>query len=336
MTREEFEPILATAAERLGEDVRASAANRSPDAFQQKVFDVLTATAKGANINIHPTFHPHAFPDIKANGFGVEVKTTTKDSWLSVGNSVFEGMRDPSVKQIYVMFGKMGGMPSVKWGRYEDRVTHVRISHAPRFVIEMDRDSSLFEKMNVSYDDFSRLSPDGKMRHVREYSRARLQKGERLWWIEDDRSGATGIPLEVRLYMNLTNAEKSALRAEGALLFPQIAAGGRDKTKYTDVAFYFLKYRNVFCPQTRDLFTAGSVAGKERGGNYLLRALIKNEQAIWDAAQRLDDYLFEEYWGVTVPPSDRIEHWLRLADSHAKKWRPSYHLFGGKYKQGLV
>ena len=325
MTREDFERMLGKAVVQLGDEVRQSAKYHSPSDFEQRVFDVLRNIAAGEKIDINPTFHPHAFPDIRANGYGIEVKTTAKDSWISVGNSVFEGMRDPSVKQIYVVFGKMGGMPSVQWGRYEDRITHVRISHAPRFVLEMDRDSSLFGKMKISYDEFSKLPPDGKMKHVRDYSRGRLKDGERLWWLEDQDS--PGKPLEVKLYMSLTKPEKIKLRAEGALLFPEIVSGSRVKDKYNDVAFFFLRYHNVFCPQTRDLFSAGSVAGKERGGNYLQRSLKNIEAQMVEAAERLPSDLIEEYWGVRVEPKDRIKFWLGRADRLAKNWRPSEHLF---------
>lgn len=325
MTREEFEPLLDKAAAQLGEDVRASAKYHSPTEFEKRVFAVMQSVARDSAIEIKPTFHPHAFPDIHANGFGVEVKTTTKDSWLSVGNSVFEGMRDPDVSQIYVMFGKMGGMPSVKWGRYEDSITHVRISHAPRFVLEMDSNSSLFLKMKIRYEDFSKLTPDGKMQHVRDYSRGRLKKGERLWWLEDENS--PGKPLEVKLYMSLPKPEKFKLRAQGALLFPQVVAGSRVKDKYNDVAFFFLKYHNVFCPQTRDLYSAGSVAGKERGGNYKLRALKNIEAEMREAAEKLPGDLIEEYWGERVEPKDRVKEWLKRADKLAKDWKPSDHLF---------
>lgn len=325
MERAAFETLLDKAVAQLGKDVQESTKYHGPDAFQQRVFDVLRVVAAGAKIDINPTFHPHAFPDVRANGYGIEVKTTNKDSWLSVGNSIFEGMRDPGVEQIYVVFGKMGGMPSVKWGRYEDRITHVRISHAPRFVLEMDRDSSLFNKMKISYDEFAKQPPDEKMRHVRLYSRGRLKPGERLWWLEDENS--EGKPLQVKLYMSLSKTEKTRLRAEGTLLFPQVVAGSRVKDKYTGPAFFFLTYHNVFCPQTRDLFSAGSVAGKERGGNYLLRALKNIQPQMREAALSLPGALFEEYWQAQVAPGDRIKEWLKRADRLAKGWKPSDHLF---------
>ena len=298
---------------RLGDEVRASTTNHDPKLFQERVQALLHEVAAGRGITVGPTWHRSAFPDIKANGFGIEVKTTTKDSWLSVGNSVFEGMRDAAVTKIYVVFGKFGGMPGVRWGHYEDRVTHVRISHAPRFVIEMDRDASLFAHMKIPYSDFASLTPAEKMDHIREYSRGRLKPGEALWWLEDEASA--GIPLEVRLYMNLTEAEKRQYRAEGALLFPQVLKGSRVKGKYQGVAFYLLQYRNVFCPQTRDLFTAGSVAGKERGGKYLMRSVIHIQEEMKVAARELPMALFEEHWGRAVDPADRLREWLQMADA---------------------
>lgn len=330
LTREEFEALLDKAAEQLGNEARASTTYHGPDEFQKRVYEVLALVAKDASIAVQPSFHPHAFPDIVANGFGIEVKSTIKDSWQSVGNSVFEGMRDPSVKQIYVMFGKMGGLPSVRWGRYEERITHVRISHAPRFVVEMDRESSLFGKMGIGYDAFAALPPDQKMRHVRQYSRGRLKPGERLWWLEDEPGEQHTLPVEVRLYMRLPQDEKIKLRAEAALLCPQIVKPSRTRNKYNDAALYLLTYHGVFCPQTRDLFSAGSVAlraSDERGGNYLLRALQDIQDAMRDAARRLDGALFEEYWGRDFPPADRVAEWLRRADALALTWRPSDYLF---------
>ena len=164
--------------------------------------------------------HPHAFPDITLNGYGVEVKFTKQDTWRAVGNSVFEGMRTQGVKKVYVIFGKAGGSPEVRWSPYEDCVTHVRVSHSPRFVIEMvDGRTPLFQKMEVPYDKFQELSEYEKMSYIREYSRKRLKPGERLWWISEE--GSHTLPMEVRLYMRLPQNEKRMLRAEAALLSPK-------------------------------------------------------------------------------------------------------------------
>jgi hypothetical protein len=324
---EEFEGILVLAVEQLNADVRASTAYHDPLAFEKRVLEALQQAAEGRGIRITPSFHPHAFPDIVAEGFGVEVKSTNKESWLSVGNSVFEGMRDPSVKKLYIVFGKFGGMPAVKWGRYEERITHVRISHAPRFVLEMDRKSPLFEHMDVTYEEFAVLSPEEKMRHIRKYSRGRLRKGETLWWLEEFPGEEKTLPLGVRVYMSLPAEEKKKLRAEATLLCPEVVKPSHVRNKYDRAALYILTVHGVFCPQTRDLFTAGSVAGKARGGNYLLRALEHIQDEMREAAQELDGRLIEEYWGLDVPPNERIKEWLRRADKYAKGWKPSDHLF---------
>ena len=54
-----------------------------------------------------------------------------------------------------------------------------------------------------------------------------------------------------------------------------------------------------------------------------------------DAAQRVDDALFVEYWGESCEPDRRIERWLALADGYARGtgWLPSNSLFGEFLRQ---
>ncbi|XHX78200.1 MAG: hypothetical protein RBJ76_27855 [Stenomitos frigidus ULC029] len=274
--------------------------------------------------------HPHIFPDIPLGEFGIEVKFTTNDTWRSIANSIFEGMRDLSVEHIYLIFGKMGGEPEVRWGRYDDCVMHVRTSHVPRFEVEMTAEESLFEQMGTTYADFSKASDEQKMTYVRAYARKRLKPGERLWWLEEKEEQEHSLPLQVKIYMNLDQKEKRQLRAEAAILCPQIVKPSRVKDKYSDAVSYMLTYRGVLCPQARDLFSAGSVALRadgSRGGNYLKRALADIENEMRIAATTLEDALFEEYWGRIVPSEERIAAWLAMADNYARNWIPSEELF---------
>ncbi len=320
---------MTRAAEFLTENLRSSPLYHGPEEFQQGVLDMLKIAAEGCDVTVAPTYHPHAFPDIRVNGYGVEVKYSKRDTWNAVGNSVFESMRDPTVASVYVMFGKVGGVPEVRWGKYEDCVTHVRVSNAPRFVVDMEKeDGPLFERFQISYDTFAQLTDEGKMEHVRDYWRNKLPQGERLWWLEPSHT----LPINVRLYMGLPQEEKRTYRAEAALLCPQICKSSRARRKYVDAAMYLLTYHGVLCPQARDLYSAGSVALRTdgtRGGNYLLRALQDIESLMIDAAQRLDDALFVEYWGESCPANKRIGRWLALADRYAEGagWKPSTELF---------
>jgi hypothetical protein len=328
LDRQLFEGYLAAVAAHLDHDVRASSAHHAPRDFETHVREVLkTLAPPGVEIDFAP--HPHVFPDVVIGRFGIEVKVTNKDSWRSVANSVLESTRDEGVTDVYVLFGKMGGLPAVRWGRYEDCVMHVRTSHVPRFELEMFPERSLFGVMGISYDEFRIKSITDKMAHVRSYARSRLKPGERLWWLEDD-PNERSLPANVRPYMGLEQTEKRRLRAEAALLCPQIVKSSRSKGKYNDAVIYLLTVHGVYCPQARDLFSAGSVAlraDSTRGGNYIQRALSDIEVEMKEAAKSLDDALFVEYWSLSVEPADRIGEWLRRADSMAVGWKPSEVLF---------
>lgn len=114
------------------------------------------------------------------------------------------------------------------------------------------------------------------------------------------------------------------------MLCPSVVQSGRARHKYDDMVLYLLTYHGVLCHQVRDLFSAGSVANPDNddgGGIYIERALKLIEKDMQEAALRMDDALFVEYWGESVPPEKRINRWLEKADELAKGWRPSESLF---------
>jgi hypothetical protein len=329
MTKEEFERLLDAVTQQLRTEAQKHVFRTSKD-FENRVREVLVSLSGSNQIDIDFSPHPQVFPDIAIDEFGIEVKFTENDTWRSVANSVFESTRTPTVNQIYVLFGKMGGVPDVRWGDYGTCVMHVRTSHVPRFEVEMYPDKSLFDIMHTTYEAFRKAPFADKMRYIREYARARLKKGERLWWLEDQPGELHSLPLEVRLYMRLSQHEKRRLRAEAALLCPQVVKPSRTRDKYNDAVMYLLTYYGVLCPQARDLFSAGSVAlrsDETRGGNYVQRALHDIEPEMREAAAHLDDALFVEYWGEPVRPEERIAKWLSRADELARDWRPSEVLF---------
>lgn len=331
MTQNEFEQLLTTVCQKLTSEAQRTTFKTSKD-FENRVREVVEQTINDPATKIDFDPHPQAFPDIEIGEFGIEVKFTTNDTWRSVANSVLERNRIEEVEKVYLVFGKMGGTPEVKWGEYEKCVMHVRTSHVPRFEVEVfpEPEQSLFEQMGIAYDEFRTSPMEEKMRHIREYARGRLKAGERLWWLEDSAEPEHTLPIQARLYTKLTTPEKTKLRAEAVLLCPQIVESGRSKSKYDDVVLYLLTYHGVLCHQARDLFSAGSVANPgndDNGGIYIERALKLIETEIIDAANRLEDALFVEYWGESVPPEDRIERWLQKADTLARDWVPSTSLF---------
>lgn len=318
----QFEMLLSKAAEKLTQDLNASTAFHSSKSFEQQVRTVLHEILKDMGMLVDMSPPAQEFPDIIIGSFGVEVKYSDKNTWRSIANSIFEGSRKEGVDHVYLLFGKVGGAPEVKWGKYEDSIMHVRTSHVPRFEVEIDAKEPLFKKLNISYNEFRLLSPEEKMPYIRNYAKGRLKNGERLWWI-DDQPDERSLPLEVRLYTKLTQSEKRRYRAESAVLCPQILRSSRVKGKYDDITMFLLTYYGILCNQARDLFTAGSVAMRSsdaRGGVYVLRALEDIENEMYEAFDYLEDALFIEYWGESIPKNKRIELWLAKADAYMSEW----------------
>ncbi len=329
MNKSQIEQLLDDITARLREEARAKPFPKAKE-FEDRVREVVKDAIDDANVEIDFDPHPQAFPDIAIGEYGIEVKHTTSDSWRCVANSVQETNRIETVRHIYVVYGKMGGVPDVRWGEYEKCVVHVRTSHVPRFEIEIGAEKSLFDQMGISYEKFHKLDIHEKMTYIRKYARSRLKKGERLWWLEDAPGELHTLPIQARLYTKLSKEEKTKLRAEAVLLCPGIVRSGRSRDKYDDVVLYLLTYHGVLCHQARDLFSAGSVANPENddnGGIYIARAIKLLEEEILKAAERMSDALFEEYWGYSVPPENRIKEWLRQADEYARDWKPSEVLF---------
>jgi hypothetical protein len=333
MNQEEFERVLDIVCEKLTDEAKRKTFQKA-DQFENRVRDVLRELlTNDLSISISTNPHPQAFPDIAIGQFGVEVKFTLNDTWRSVANSVLETNRIESVEKVYLVFGKMGGEPEVRWGDYEQSVIHVRTSHVPRFEVELFASRSLFDLMGIAYDEFRHLPMEEKMRHIRTYARSRLNEGERLWWLEDTPDAEHTLPIQARLYTSLPMEEKKRLRAEAALLCPSIVNSRNARNKYDDVVLYLLTYHGVIAHQARDLFSAGSVANPDNddaGGFYIERALKLIENEMIEAALRMDDALFVEYWGESIPPEKRIRRWLEKADAIAKDWKPSKKLFLSK------
>lgn len=334
MKQSEFERLLDVCCGTLTHEARKTGF-ATAGLFERRVREVLSdllADEKSMQVDFSPP--PQAFPDIALGQYGVEVKFTLADSWKSIANSIQESQRVPEVKYVYIVFGKMGGKPEVRWGDYGKSVVHVRTSHVPRFEVDLSTDEngkrkSLFEVMGVSYAAFSAMDIHEKMRYVRAYAK-KIHPNERLWWMGDGEGDEHSLPLNIRMYTNLTQKEKIRYRAEALLLCPEILKSGRARGKYDDAVMFLLSYHGVLCHQARDLFSAGSVANPDNddeGGLYIERAIKLLEGDMLAAAKDMDDALFKEYWGESVPPDNRINRWLEKADAIATGWTPSAILF---------
>ena len=329
----EFKTILNKCCKILTEESR-KAKFTTAKIFENRVRSVLSdLISYDTSIKVDFNSPDQAFPDIALGEFGVEVKFTTLDTWRCIGNSIQETQRVENVKYIYLIYGKMGGIPEVRWSDYDKSIIHVRTSHVPRFEVEIPdvgkNHESLFNQIGITYDKFRQLKMNEKMKYIRAYAK-KIHPDGRLWWIDDTNIDSHTLPIDTRLYTKLSDEEKKRYRAEAAIISPKIVKSGRDRNKYDEVVLFLLTYHGIICHQARDLFSAGSVANPKNddfGGIYIARALKLIEPEMKIAAYSLPEALFIEYWGEKVPPERRISRWLEIADKLAKDWKPSEVLF---------
>lgn len=146
---EDFNRLLGLACGKL-DQIAKTVGFVDSRSFENKARYVLAEHApRDMEVDFDP--HPHAFPDISLGKFGIECKFTRSDSWRTVANSISEGMRDESVEHIFLLYCKAGGIPEVRYRRYEDCVMHVRTSHVPRFEVDLYAQENLFARFGISY-----------------------------------------------------------------------------------------------------------------------------------------------------------------------------------------
>lgn len=256
------------------------------------------------------------FPDIIIGKFGVEVKFTEKNTWRSVANSISEGSRDENVSQIYILFGKMGGEPEVRWAKYDDCVIHVRTSHVPRFEVEMTGRESLFSKIGISYLDFSNLPMEQKMLHVRSYVRGRIKPGEYYWWVESQEQKNLNHDA-VKLFSNLTIEQKKQLLSECLLLFPNLIGSASVADNY-QFSLHLLKNHNVLCPNVSCLFDLYNHA-PTMDLTHIKSVIITLQSEIRLASHRISNEIWALCWGQAIQPDDRMSAWIDKCDQIEKK-----------------
>lgn len=201
------------------------------------------------------------FPDIIAEKYyGIEVKMTKKDHWTSVGGSIVESTRDKFVEDIYVLFAKMGGSyPEFMCRPYQEVMSDITVTHSPRYLIDMKLDDgqTIFDKMNVSYDDL-RTDPYS-IDKIRDYYRQKAvenNKQQMPWWITTENSDE-GKSMNVSLWNSLSFDERKRLKAMCMILFPEAMNPKGDKKKYNQTTLWLCSYKQIVMPNVRDLYTAG-------------------------------------------------------------------------------
>ncbi len=254
------------------------------------------------------------FPDIIAEQYyGVEVKSTNKNQWTSTGSSIVETTRDKDVKNIYMLFGKLGGtLAEFRCRPYQDVLYEIAVTHSPRYLIDMELKpgETIFDKMSVGYDDL-RASPDSISKVKRYYKfKAEANGNQMPWWISGDEEVA--VSMNIRLWKDLSVNEKADLVAQILVLFPEVVSG-----KYGNAALWLAGAKGIVCTNIMDLFSAG---GKVRivDGRTLKTPLPKVVKTLRDKFDRMKPLLekdspiidFIHEYNPTLLRGNIYEEWL--------------------------
>ncbi|MDM5291709.1 hypothetical protein QUF81_00125 [Peribacillus simplex] len=271
-----------------------------------------------------------AFPDIVVEDtWGVEVKYSNSGKWDSLGNSIFESTSIEGLKEILVLFGrKNGNKIEVKFDLYENCVTDVKVTHSPRFIINMnDNNDSLFKELNIKYNDFKNLDKSLKGKQIKDYFKSNLKPGDEVWWIDQEETAT--LP-KLRTFNNLSRYEQNQLMIEAFILFPEVLSNAK-RTKYNRVAPYWLTKYQVYNSSLRDKFSA---SGKEEIsippiGHITVSQVYEN---LHELSKDIKDYLdnpqdqfletIKEKWGelgiriTQIEGNNLVDVWSKLIDNY--------------------
>ena len=263
------------------------------------------------------------FPDIIAqNFFGIEIKTTGQDHWVTTGNSVLESTRVENIERIYMLFGKLGGKIEFKFRLYQECLQRVVVTHSPRYLIDINlaKGETIFDKMNLPYDTLRNLPQP--IEPIIDFYRKTLKPGQDLWWINNDKNEIQSTNLIIDLWQNKSVIEKQEIRLKAFVYFPEIF--GQSQDKYNRIGIWFVKELSLVCTNLRDLFSAGGRGDRILNGkvfNLLPQIIIKlidNYDALLNIIFDTSEVRLNEYWGVKsrLLFKEKILFWNKLVISN--------------------
>lgn len=295
-------------------------AGMNGESFEDLVFSQMVKSAIGTEFEGHvEQTGAHAFPDIIARKlYGVEVKMTIGDKWVSTGNSVLETTRVEDVKTIYLFFGKFGDHFEAKYRKYEECMYEVGVTHSPRYKIDMNlpNGKSIFDKLGVSYETFRQeKSP---IKRLKKYYRDQLKEGEELWWIDPTAEDVSVSPV-IKSFKSLDESEKEKFTNEVMVLFPEIF--GNSTVKFERAAAYLITNYNAVSSSLRDNFTAGGqvkikLGKKKITVQRLCYNLFLRAKQVKITIENTPREKLADYWKIDIEGSP-LNTWLGLLEKYS-------------------
>lgn len=326
-TLEDFKALMAKTDALLNEEARGKEAyykGRNGTQLEEDVYDALTRCAIDTPFEgTIQLVSGASFPDIVANRFyGVEVKSTNKNHWKSIGSSILESTRDQNIERIFLTFGKLGAPVAFMSRPYEECLSGISVTHYPRYQIDMKlgEGETIFDKMGISYDTLRKM--ENPVSPVSRYYKQQLKPGESLWWATDSDIEETVVPPTVKLWSALSHEEKNFYTVQGYTFFPEILSQSSNK-KYQRYALWLATNCGVVNTNIRDQFSAGGrVDIATKNGVY------KNMPASFGRIQKYKDLIIEnlisanleilkEHWELLELPDNLLLYWCQIASKYA-------------------
>lgn len=313
-SKDEFESLLDATIDRLKITLATAPAMGNED-FENSVKRAMEQAAVGTSFkNKIVKTKRGEFPDITAaTYYGVEVKQIQKDSTRTRGNSIFESTRVDGVEAVYLVMSWNNATPQaqVRWRRYEDAIAGIVITHSPRYLLDINlpEDKTMFDEIEVPYDEFRELEQNLMMEKVRGMYQG--NEDANLWWLE------TGDHYREPMthFESMGKPARYQLIGEAFFLCP-VVFGPNQRRKYAAPMAYWLS-QGYAAQVVRDKFTS---SGKEKIMGVEVPQIItrakRHKSNIEKAATELDDELIMQFWGTDKPPQDRIGEWLQQVQGY--------------------
>jgi len=308
----EFQQLVESATLRLNDDARGRGSyyiTRSAQKLEDDVLGFLNNCAQGTKFEgTIQKISGQRFPDIvAAKYYGVEVKSSKDERWISLGGSINESTRVDGVERIFLIFGKLTNPVEFRSRLYEECLSEVVVTHYPRYKIDMNLldGATIFDKMNTTYDDL-RLSQD-PVGTIVDYYKSQLADGESLWW-----TGNKDAHMKIRLMRTLSAIEKKEIMIRALAYFPEIL--GNASNKYERYALWLAANYGIISTSTRDLFSAGgqgTIGALDKIPRKLLN-IYENKLAIHNSIISTASSVLCETWQVDSINHDPVSQWVNL------------------------
>lgn len=322
---QEFQQLMTHTDSLLNADAKAREeyyTQRNGKLLEKDVFEAIRESAIGTPFqDTIELVSGASFPDIVANRFyGVEVKSTEKNHWTSIGSSILESTRNQEVERIYLTFGKLGKPVQFLSRPYEQVLSGIAVTHYPRYQIDMrlGEGETIFDKMGIPYDELRLM--ENPVAPVSKYYKARLKPGESLWWATNETESI--VPPTIKLWSALSHEEKNILIIQGYVFFPELF-NIKSVKKYNRYALWLASQKAIVNTNIRDGFSAGgkvlmkTASGIEIKMPAVFGRVAKYSSYIEELLLDIPEDTLKEYWEVDSIGKNRIKQWCVLIATQA-------------------